>query len=100
MRLSNVVVGGGFGAAFGEKLSNEVETGQVGSNPIAQLGPGEKDQARRRFEQHDQGAFGEPGAVSNLGRDDNPAPVTHRDAVSPTHNLVLPHRVSKWEETG
>ena len=61
--------------------SHEVQTSTVRTNPVMQLCA--RVRRTRRLDQDDGRAFGEPGAVANLGRDNQPAPVTHCHPLSP-----------------
>jgi len=83
-------------AAVGEKLLNEVATGQIGSDASLQLLAREKDKAGRRLDQYQRCALVQTRALTHVGRHHDTAPISHHDMMRPTHDLSVPSPSVWW----
>lgn len=93
-------VGSCIRAALGKERSDEVQPSQVRADSVAQLRTGQKDEARWRLEQDGGRALGESGPLPDLRGDDEPAPITHRHLIGPTHALGGPRTSMLAGEVG
>ena len=95
-RRSRCIFGGGRGPSLGEKLTHQVQAGEICPHEILELRAGQEHEPSRCLQQDERRSFRKPGTLSQVGWYYQPAPVTHRYLISPTHNMRVPLGRVTW----
>jgi hypothetical protein len=77
----------------GKELGDQIEAGELVTNPRPKLLTRQKDEAGGRLEKDEPRPLGQAGALSHVSRDDDAAAISHHDCVCPTHATMVPPAV-------
>ena len=97
-RRSRRVFGGGRCAALGEELTHQIQASEIRPHELLELRPGQEHESSRCLQQDERRSLREPGPLSQVGRYDQPSPVTHRYLIRPTHDITVPFAGVMWDE--
>ncbi len=89
-RRSGSILGGRGGAPLDEELIDERETSEVGAHPVLELLACHQDDAVGCLHEGENSPLVKSGALAQLGRDHQAAPVSHLYGVRTTHVAVIP----------
>src|ERR1017187_6427193 len=95
-RRSRRVFGGGRYAALGEELTHQVQAGEIRPHELLELRAGQEHEPSRCLQQDERRSLRKPGPLSQVGRYNQPSPVTHRYLVRPTHGITVPLAEVMW----